>query len=103
MSLTKKYLKNKPACKITFELPKEAAENAERVELVGDFNEWKAGVNPLIKDKNGNFSVTVELVAGQDYQFRYLIDGHIWINDWDADRYEFNPAGNCENSVVALS
>lgn len=102
MALKKKFLKSKSLCKVTFELPKEAAETATTVELLGDFNDWRPGACRLKKNKNGAFSVTVDLETGKDYQFRYLIDEHTWINDWDADRYEFNPIGNCENSVIAL-
>jgi len=103
MALKKQFLKNKRSCKVTFELPKEAADNAQTIQLLGDFNEWRLDSCYLLKTKAGDFSATLELPTGKDYQFRYLIDSHTWINDWDADRYEFNPVGNCENSVLALS
>ena len=41
------------------------------------------------------------LEAGQRYQFRYLLDGVRWENDWDADGYAPNPF-NGENSVLDL-
>lgn len=103
MSLEKKFLKNKPLCKVTFQLPKEAVEHVSTVQLLGDFNDWKTDTAYLKKAKDGSFSVTLDLETGRDYQFRYLIDAHTWINDWEADRYDFSPVGNCENSVVALS
>lgn len=103
MALTKKFLKSKPICKVTFKLPKEAVENAKKVCIVGDFNQWDKETNALKRNKNGSYTITLDLEVGSDYQFRYLLDDTTWINDWDADRYEFNPVGNCENSVVALS
>lgn len=103
MSLSKKFLKTKPICKVYFKVPKEAVEGAEKVHLVGDFNDWDQTGIPLKSNKDGSFSVQVDLEVGRDYQFRYVVDGNSWINDWEADRYEFNPAGNCENSVIVLS
>ena len=40
MSIKKQYLKSKPVCKVTLSLPKEAAESAKKVTVVGDFNDW---------------------------------------------------------------
>jgi len=102
MAIKKQYLKSKPVCKVSFKLPKELARGAEVVHLVGEFNDWKIGANPMRKLKNGAFTLTLDLETGKDYQFRYLIDGDIWENDPEADRYEFSPFGNCENSVLAL-
>lgn len=102
MSLKKQYLKSKPVCKVTFSLPKDAGDGAKKVFLVGEFNEWKMDATPMRKQKSGEFTTTVELAPGHDYQFRYFIDGQVWENDWDADRYEYSPFGNCENSVVSV-
>lgn len=101
MSLKKKFLKSKPICKVTFTLPREAASNAKKVFLVGEFNDWKIDATPMRKVKGGAFTVTLDLETGRDYQFRYLIDGREWENDWNADNYQYSPFGNCENSVVS--
>jgi hypothetical protein len=42
---------------------------------------------------------TIELDPGQSYQYRYLINGTEWHNDWQADRYEPNQYGG-DNSVI---
>ncbi|MCI6365047.1 MAG: glycoside hydrolase, partial [Spirochaetia bacterium] len=34
------------------------------------------------------------------YQFRYLLDGYKWENDWNADKYIPAPYSNADNSVV---
>ena len=52
--------------------------------------------------KSGEFTVVVDLVPGQAYQFRYLIDQTTWENDWEADRYVKSDLGDCENSVVVV-
>ncbi|MBN2471412.1 MAG: isoamylase early set domain-containing protein [Anaerolineae bacterium] len=94
--LKKQYLKAKPVCKVTFEVPK--AQQARKVYLAGDFNGWKAESTPLRKLKDGRHTVTVALQPGQQYEFRYLLDGD-WHNDWKADAYVPNPFGS-DNSVV---
>ena len=102
MSLKKRYLKSKPVCKVTFELPRKAAPAAESVGLAGDFNGWDPQVTPLTRKKSGDFNVTLELESGREYQFRYVIDGQTWENDWQADRYAPSEIPGVENSVVAV-
>jgi 1,4-alpha-glucan branching enzyme len=95
--LKKQHLKSKPACKVTFYSP--AQVEAESVNLVGDFNGWSETDTEMKKLKDGRFSVTLELEAGKDYQFRYLVNGKDWHNDWEADKYVPNPFSG-DNSVV---
>lgn len=103
MSLEKKFLKSKPICKVTFRLPAEAVETAENVVLVGDFNEWDKENGVAMKQlKNGSFKTTIDLETGKSYEFRYLINGEKWENDWEADKYIPTPYGT-ENSVVDVT
>jgi 1,4-alpha-glucan branching enzyme len=51
------------------------------------------------KREDGDFTATVEVAAGKEYRFRYLIDGQRWENDWHADKYVKGPYG-AEDSVV---
>lgn len=99
--IAKKFLKSKPVCKVTFTLPVEAAPTAKKVALVGEFNNWdvKKAI-PLKKQaKAGVFKALVDLETGKSFEFRYLIDGETWENDWQADAYNPTPYGE-ENSVV---
>lgn len=100
--IKKKYLKTKPICKCTFSLPVEAAPNAKEVALVGDFNNWQPDAHPLKRLKSGEFKTQLDLETGRDYQFRYLIDGKLWENDWQADAYTLVPEYGTDNSIVAL-
>lgn len=102
MSLKKQYLKSKPVCKVTFKLNKEEAKAASSVKLLGDFNDWDRSAVPMKKLKNGNFTATLDLEVGRQYQFRYLLDDKEWENDWEADAYVPSPASFDDNSVVAL-
>ena len=102
MALAKQFVKSKSVYKVTFTVPAEAASDAKKIALVGEFNGW----NPeeaiaLKKQKDGSFKTSLELGAGE-YQFRYILDGDKWENDWEADKYV--PAGvdATENSVVVL-
>jgi len=102
MSIKKKYLKSKPVCKVSFEVPKEVANGAKKVVLVGEFNDWDIGSLAMKKLKNGKFTSVLDLAPGKEYQFRYLIDGSTWENDLAADKYVRNEFGDCENSVVVV-
>lgn len=103
MSISKKILKSKPVCKVTFTVAKEMANGAERVDLLGEFNNWNTA-EPVVmnKFKNGNFKVTLDLPVGKDFQFKYLINGQTWVNDDAADHYVNSGLGAETNSVVSL-
>ncbi len=102
MSLQKKYLKSKPLCKVTFSVGKDLAKDATKVFLAGEFNGWETGATPMKKQKNGNFSVTLDLETGREYQYRYLLGDGQWISDPTADKSAFSPFGDCDNSVVVV-
>ena len=93
--MLKRKLKNK--VQVTFILPVQGGD--ETVYLVGDFNSWDERATPLKKLKNGHFTATLELEKGREYQFRYLVNGTEWHNDWHADKYVPNQFG-ADNSVV---
>jgi hypothetical protein len=50
--------------------------------------------------ENGDYTLVVELEAGKEYEFRFVIDDNQWENAWNADKYVWSEHGNCENSVV---
>lgn len=97
----KQYLKSRPACRVTFKLPKDAAPEAKLVTIVGDFNGWSMNETQMKRLKNGDFTLTLELPCHGEYRFRYFIDGNRWENDWYADKYVPNPYG-CDDSVVVV-
>ena len=102
MSLKKQFLKSKSSCKVTFTVDASLIEGAKEVAVLGEFNNWDPSEDTMRKLKDGSFTKTIELEAGQEYQFRYLVDGKRWLNDKEADK--FTPSGVAaeENSVVAL-
>lgn len=97
--LKKQNLKSKDVCKVTFYTAPEL--EAEKVVLVGDFNQWSEFATPMNALKDGRFKATIDLQQDSAYQFRYLINDCEWHNDWEADLYVPNPfSGN--NSVVKV-
>lgn len=81
---------------ISFELP--SCLWADRIYLVGDFNQWDESVNPMQQERDGVWRVVLELPQGERYEFRYLIDGK-WMSDSHADGFAPNHYG-VSNSIV---
>jgi predicted flap endonuclease-1-like 5' DNA nuclease len=101
MSLTKKFSKDKSKCDVTFTLPKEAIHGGKKVVLVGEFNNWNTAEGIALVAKKGEYKTVLKLDAGKRYEYRYLVDGHMWTNDTTPDAFVANPFGTV-NSVVEL-
>ena len=86
-----------PLARVTFTLPSNMW--ADSVHLVGDFNDWQIGSAPFIRDRDGKWTITVELQLDKVYQFRYLRDGQFWMNDSQADTFVPVRHG-CDNFIV---
>jgi len=97
--IQKEYTQTRRSCRVTFILPAEV--NANSASLCGEFNDWDPRVNPMKKRKDGSFTVTISLKPGNEYRFRYLLDGERWENDWDADAYLNNPYGS-QDSIINI-
>ena len=102
MSLKKQFLKSKPVCKVSFRLDAAEAPGAQKVQLLGDFNNWDKSVEPMNVLKSNDFTTTLELEAGKEYQFRYLINGSDWKNDTEADSLVANSFGE-QNGVISTT
>ena len=84
---------------VTFRLPSECG--ADRACVVGDFNDWSTTTHPMQRDENG-LTVSLALVPGRAYRFRYLLDGERWENDWAAHAYVPNEFGG-DDSLIDLT
>ncbi len=71
MAIKKQYLKSKPQVKITFEIDKQQANDAQRIVLLSEHNNW--GEIELKKFKNGKFKVAenVSTTDCENFQFIY--------------------------------
>lgn len=102
MTIEKRYLKNKPVCKVTFRIPGELGNPAREAHVVGEFNGWSLSEHPMRRLKNGSFRATLDLEKGRSYQFRYLLDQGRWESDPAADDQTPTPYGDGFNSVITL-
>jgi 1,4-alpha-glucan branching enzyme len=100
MSMFKKRFLKKGVVKVDFILPDAIAADADTAFIVGDFNDWDEKATPMTQLKSGGFKITLDLELNREYQFRYLVNGNQWHNDWDADKYVPNPFSG-DNSVVS--
>lgn len=101
--INKKYIKSRKVAKVTFELPRrELPEGVEvkSAHLVGEFNDWDPAATEMTYSKKKKaFWVSIDLEPGREYQYRYLINGEQWCNEWYADAYVRNGFGE-DNCVV---
>jgi hypothetical protein len=102
MSIEKKFLKSKPFCKVKFSLAGEPYNTAKSISAAGEFNDWDLQATPLKKSKNGIWTATIDLEPGREYQFRYCIDGNVWVNDPEPDKSVPSGLGDTVNSVIVL-
>lgn len=100
VGIKKEYFKSRNICRVTFRLPKIAAQAAKRVCVVGDFNNWNIHADPMKKLESGDYTIKLDLEPGKEYQYRYFIDESKWENDWNADKYVRSIYGDSDNSVV---
>jgi hypothetical protein len=98
--MARKYSKDRAVCRVTFWLPKDAAPDATSVAVAGSFNDWSLDRHPLKRLKNGDFQLALELEAGREFEFRFVIDGVRWESAWNADKYVWCDHAQCENSVI---
>lgn len=70
--------KSKPRGRISTTFTWHNTPDAQKVYLVGDFNEWDTQAEPMTKRK-GQFSKSLKLAPGQ-YQYKFVVDG-----EWKVD------------------
>jgi len=100
MPVSKKFMKKKDQFNCTFRVPKKEAHGANKICLVGEFNEWQTDTMPMTALKNGDFKIDIQLQPGKTYQYRYLVDDKEWQNDVKADAYWPIPEFSVDNSVI---
>jgi len=83
--------------RVTFTLPNTIW--ADRITLVGDFNNWDTQSHPFSRTRAGGWTITVDLEPARAYQFRYLQGNSQWMNDQEADAHVHNIYGS-DNFVV---
>ena len=95
--ISKKKRKVNATFEITFECD---PPGANQVALVCDAHGWESVPMRRSNRGRGPFRTRLALPEGDEAQFRYLVDGTVWLNDEAADAYVANEFGS-DNSVVA--
>lgn len=94
----KKQLQNKPKRRrITFSFD---APKAEKVSLVGEFNNWNPSKHPMKCDPNGQWTKTVVLDPGI-YEYKFVADEK-WLPDTKNVHSRLNCYGTF-NSLITVS
>ncbi|WP_129675037.1 isoamylase early set domain-containing protein [Candidatus Chloroploca sp. Khr17] len=83
---------------LTFSVPSSIW--ADRIYLVGDFNEWNARATPLRRYEEG-WSVALLVDRDSRYGYRYLLDDHSDMCDCHADAYARSADGSAMSVVVS--
>jgi 1,4-alpha-glucan branching enzyme len=65
---------------------------AKRVELVGDFTQWRQQPVPLQRDPRGIWTTSVALAPGT-HRYRFIVDGE-WRDDPTCQSRTPNPFGS---------
>lgn len=81
---------------VTFTL---VAPQASSVAVVGTFNDWDPGKNPMVRDDQGRWTVRLPLPPGR-YKYQFLVDGQ-FLADPNAVEKETDGFGH-ENAVLRL-
>jgi hypothetical protein len=82
--------------KIRFSLE---ADEAKKVSLVGEFNNWNPDADPMQRDENGTWTKTKMLSPG-NLEYKFFVDG-----EWIQDPENLRTCPNCfgtQNSVVKV-
>ena len=89
---------------VVFELDRP---DARRVLLYCDVQDWEPiemqrSLMRRARRGRGPFRARVMLPPDEQAEFRYLVDGDVWVDDQHADGYRPNPFGSL-NSVVSAT
>ncbi|KAJ3214003.1 hypothetical protein HK099_007066 [Clydaea vesicula] len=76
------------------------SENANKVFVVGDFNNWSATSSPMTK-VNNKWTATINLDTSKNYQYKFIIDGQ-WTVDSRAAQIN-DGKGNINNLLNATT
>ena len=90
--------------KVTFILPSEIVGDASEGLLLGEFNNWnQSEAVKLQKKEDGSMVAEIALIAGNSYQYRYLLNDGRWVNDYNGKATTHFHGQAVENCVVHVA
>ncbi len=96
--IQKTYFKTKDHCKVKFSVTADAY--AESIEILGLNDNWENGI-AMKKKKDGSFTAEVSLPKSSRHEFKYRVNGSVWVNEPGADEQVPNVFGDT-NSVISV-
>ncbi|HYF51695.1 MAG TPA: diguanylate cyclase [Planctomycetota bacterium] len=78
----------------------EQARSARTVHVIGDFNGWDKGADPLQRDDKGVFNLELRLAPGR-YAYKFLINGEWFLADPLCNEFTLDGYGG-RNSVLVV-
>lgn len=75
--------------------------DAQQIYLAGSFNNWDAKTMRMTKQKDQTFRFRTMLKPGR-YEYKFLADNNIWLNDPDADEQVTNNFGTLNSVTVVI-
>ncbi len=72
-------------------------EDAQKVLLAGDFNNWQPTSTPMLTERPGVWRMSLPLPPGR-YRYRFVVDGR-WVTDPNNQYVEANQFGELNNVV----
>jgi cyclomaltodextrinase / maltogenic alpha-amylase / neopullulanase len=71
---------------------------AERIYVIGQFNDWSRSRDPLVLQEDGSWAVTLSIEPGR-YEYKFTVDGAEVLDPGNPDRVP-NPFGDFNNILV---
>ena len=74
---------------------------ADRVELVGTFTDWRTRAVPMAREHTGWWSITLSptILTPGDHDFSYLVNGSHWLADYAASGVKRNGYGGWVSQI----
>lgn len=73
--------------------------HAQRVEVMGDFTNWRTNALMMHREPPGWWVASIEVPAGE-HEFCYLVDESIWLADYGASGVHMSRDGHWLSSLV---
>ncbi len=77
-------------------------DNAETVNLSGDFNDWKTSANIFVKFADGLWRAEIPIIPSGKYRYKFVVNGERWLEDTSNGMKEEDGFGGF-NSILQIS